>query len=177
MKSTKSASRYAKALLEIAIEQNKVEQISGDMSYLLEANNETLDFQLLLNSPVINSDKKIAIFNEIFGQFEDVSLSFIKLITKNRRESILPTIAKSFEEQVKEYKGIVPVTLVSATQLDENVKSSILKKIEGTVKGQLEVKEMIDESLIGGFIIRMGDKQIDASIANQFNNLKQRLTR
>ena len=53
------------------------------MSYLLEANNETLDFQLLLNSPVINSDKKIAIFNEIFGQFEDVSLSFIKLITKN----------------------------------------------------------------------------------------------
>lgn len=177
MKGTKTASRYATALLEIAIEQNKLEQVASDMNYLLEANNETVDFQLLINSPVINSDKKIAIFNEIFGQFEDVSMSFIKLITKNRRESYLPTIAESFDKQLKEHKGIVPVTIISAATLDEAVKNSIISKVEGSVKGQLEVKELIDESLIGGFIVQMGDKRIDASVANQFNNLKQRLTR
>ncbi len=177
MKGTKTASRYATALLEIAIEQNKLEQIAGDMNYLLEANNETVDFQLLINSPVINSDKKIAIFNEIFGQFEDVTMSFIKLITKNRRESYLPTIAESFDKQVKEFKGIVPITITTASAIDASVRSSILAKIEGSVKGQLEVKELIDESLIGGFIVRMGDKQIDASVASQFSNLKQRLTR
>lgn len=177
MKGTKTASRYATALLEIAIEQNKLEQVASDMNYLLEANNETVDFQLLINSPVINSDKKIAIFSEIFGQFEEVSMSFIKLITKNRRESYLPTIAASFDKQLKEYKGIVPVTIISATPLDSSVKSAILGKVEGSAKGQLEVKELIDESLIGGFIVRMGDKQIDASVASQFNNLKQRLTR
>lgn len=177
MKGTKTAGRYAKALLEIAIEQNKVEQVAGDMSYLLEANNETVDFQLLLDSPVVNSDKKIAIFGELFGQFEDISMSFIKLIAKNRRESYLPAIAHSFEQQVKEYKGIVPVTIVSATPLDAAVRGGIIGKIEKSVSGQLEIKELVDESLIGGFIVRMGDKQIDASVANQLNNLKQRLTR
>lgn len=177
MKSTTAASRYAKALLELAIEQNKVEQVAGDMNYLLEANKETVDFQLFLNSPVVNAEKKIAVFRELFGQFEEVSLAFIQLITKNGRESFLPTIAESFDRQLKEHKGIVPVKLVTAAPLDASVKAAILTKVEGTVKGQLEVTEVIDENIIGGFIIQIDDKQIDASISSQINKLKQRLTR
>ncbi len=80
MKGTKVAGRYATALLELAIEQNKIEQVSADMKYLLEANNETRDFQLLLDSPIVNATKKIAIFEEVFGQFEELSMSFVKLI-------------------------------------------------------------------------------------------------
>lgn len=177
MKGTKVASRYAKALLELAIENNTIDQVLGDMNYLLSANNETRDFQLFLNSPIIKADKKIAIFAELFDQFETVSKSFIELITKNGRESLLPEIAASFNAQVKEYKGIVPITLISATALDSATKDSILAKVSARVSGQLEVTEQIDPSLIGGFIVRMDDKQIDASIASQFNNLKQRLTR
>lgn len=177
MRSTKAASRYAKALLELAIEHDKVDQIAGDMHYLSEVSSETKDFQQLLNSPVIKADKKIAIFNELFGQFEDVSSMFVKLITKNGREYMLHVIAESFDQQVKAYKGIVPVTLISAKPLDKATKEKILDKVRESVKGTLEVKELIDESLIGGFIVRMDDKQIDASISNQFNNLKQRLTR
>lgn len=177
MKGTKVAARYATALLELAIEQNKIESVSADLKYLLEANNETRDFQLLLDSPIVKGDKKIAIFAELFGQFEDLTMSFVKLITENGRESYLPGIAEAFDAQVKEYKGIVPVTLISATALEDSTKATILAKVENSVKGQLEVTELIDESLIGGFIVRMGDKQIDASVASQFNNLKQRLTR
>ena len=109
MKGSKVASRYATALLEIAIEQNKIDQISGDMQFLLETSKETRDFQLLLDSPIVKRDKKIAIFTEIFGQFEDASMSFLKLITENGRENFLPSIAQAFDIQVKEYKGIVPV--------------------------------------------------------------------
>jgi F-type H+-transporting ATPase subunit delta len=177
MKGSKVAARYATALLELAIEQNKIEQISGDMKFLLETNNETRDFQLLLDSPIVKGDKKIAIFSELFGQFEDVSMSFVKLITENGRESYLPSIAEAFDVQLKEHKGIVPVTLISAVQLDASTKKIILDKVDKSISGQLEVTELIDESLIGGFIVRMGDKQIDASVASQFNDLKQRLTR
>ncbi len=176
-KGTKVATRYATALLELAIEQNKVDQIAGDMNYLLEVNDETRDFQLLLDSPIVKADKKIAIFGEIFGQFEDLTMSFVKLITENGRENYLPGIAEMFDEQVKTYKGIVPVTLITATQMEESTKRTILDKVDKNIEGQLEVTELIDESLIGGFIVRMGDTQIDASIASQFNNLKQRLTR
>jgi len=177
MKGSKIAGRYATALLELSIEQNKVDQVLADMKYLLEVNNETRDFQLLLDSPIVKGDKKIAIFEELFGQFEEVSTSFVKLITNNGRESYLPTIAEAFDAQVKEHRGIVPITIISAVPLANSIKEIILEKVEKGVNGKLEVTELIDSSLIGGFIVRMGDKQIDASVASQFNDLKQRLTR
>lgn len=177
MKSTKVAYRYAKSLLEIALEQKNVDSVLGDMKFLLQTNNETRDFELLIASPIINADKKIEIFEKIFDQFEAVSMNFVKLIIKNGREESLPEIARSFEAQVKEFKGIVPITIVTATAMDKATKTKIVAKVQETVKGELEIEEKIDASLIGGFMVRMGDKQIDASIANQFNNLKQRLTR
>lgn len=177
MKSTKVAARYAKALLELAIEQKKVDSVLGDMQFLLQTNNEAHDFELLIASPIIKADKKISIFKLVFEQFEELSMSFVELITKNGRESILPAIAESFEAQVKEHKGIVPMTLVSAAPLDAATKDAILAKVQSGVNGTLEITEVIDEKLIGGFVVKMGDTQIDASIASQFNNLKQRLTR
>ncbi len=177
MKSTKAASRYAKALLELAIEKNLVDQVAGDMKYLAEVSADNRDFELLLTSPVIKADKKISIFESLFGQFEEVTTMFLNLVTKKGRESLLPNIAWSFDMLVKEYKGIVSVQLVSATKLNDATRKLILEKVGASVEGELEINEIIDESLIGGFIVRMGDKQIDASISSQFNNLKQRLTK
>lgn len=177
MKSTKVASRYAKALLEIAIEQGKVDSVSGDMQFLAETNRETRDFELLIGSPIVNADKKIAIFEKVFEQFETVSMAFIRLITKNGREYLLPAIAESFEAQVKEHKGIVPITLISAAPLDAATRDNLLAKVKEGVSGTFEVTEKIDEDLIGGFVVRLGDMQIDASVSSQLNNLKQRLTR
>ncbi len=177
MKSTKVASRYAKSLLEIALEQNNVDAVLGDMKFLIQTHDETRDFGIMIDSPLINADKKISIFELIFDQFEETSMKFVKLITKNGREDVLPEIARSFEAQVKEHRGIVPIVITSAVKLDESTKQKIVAKVQQTVKGELEIEEKIDPSLIGGFIVRMGDLQLDASIANQFNNLKQRLTR
>ena len=102
---------------------------------------------------------------------------FIDLITRNRREYMLVEIAQSFSTQLKAYRGIVPITLISAVQLDSATKEKIFDKVRASVTGVLEINEIIDPSLIGGFIIRMDDKQIDASISSQLSNLKQRLTR
>jgi F-type H+-transporting ATPase subunit delta len=177
MNSTKAASRYAKALLELAIEQGNLEKISSDMAYLYKICKEEKDFVILLNSPVIKSDKKITIFKSLFGDFDRLSSMFIDLIAKNRREYMLGQIADSFEAQLKAHDGIVPVTLLSAKALATKTKDAIMGKISASVDGKLEVNEVIDESLIGGFIVRMDNKQIDASVSTQFKNLKQRLTR
>lgn len=177
MKGKKSASRYAKALLELAVEGNKTERVSEDMQALSAARKETRDFQLFLDSPVINPEKKNNIFRELFGYFDPLTFSFIELITKNGREYMLPEIAESFISQLKAHQGIVPVTLISPKPLDENTKKAILAKVQATVEGKLELEEQTDPSLLGGFIVRMGDTQIDASVANQLKNLKQRLTR
>ena len=177
MKSTKVASRYAKALLEIAKEQNKVSSVLKDMNFILQINKTTNDFESLISSPIISAEKKNETFEKVFDQFEDVSKSFVKLITDNRRESSLPSIAQSFILQVKDYEGITPITITSAIPLDKSVRDIIVTKIQNSVKDKLEIKEQIDESLIGGFVVKMGDMEIDASISNQFNNLKKRLVR
>jgi F-type H+-transporting ATPase subunit delta len=177
MKSTKVATRYAKALLELAVDNNKVDSVLGDMQFLLQVNNDTRDFEMLISSPIVKSDKKLSIFKLIFEQFEEETMSFVELVTKNRRENYLPAIATAFEAQVKEYKGIVPMTLVSAVPLDATTKAAIVAKVQSGIQGTLEIEEVIDEELIGGFVVKMGDIQIDASVASQFNNLKQRLTR
>lgn len=178
MKGTKAAVRYAKALLELALEQNIADQVENDLKYLQSVNNEAKDFEVVLQSPVINTDKKIAIFHDLFGQFEKLTTMFIDLIAKNRREALLPEIANSYINQLKAHRGIVPMTLVSATALDHATKDHILAKLQGGFPGKtLEVAEKIDQNLIGGFVITMNDWQIDASVANQLNNLKQRLTR
>jgi len=177
MKNTKVATRYARALLELSIEQKNLDSVLGDMNVLAATIRNSREFELLLSNPIVKADKKIQIFQEAFEQFEKTTLSFVVMITNNRRESILGDIAETFEALVKEHRGIVPMTLTSAVALDASTRDQIVAKVQATVDGRLEVKEHIDESLIGGFVIRMGDHQIDASVANQLNNLKQRLTR
>lgn len=177
MKGTKAASRYAKALLELAIDANQVDAVLNDMKYLSVVSGDSREFQLLVQSPIVNSDKKIAIFRELFGQFQKISTQFIELITRKGRESVLSEIAASFETQVNNYKGISPITITSAVPLSETAKNNILSKVQETVSGTLEVIEKIDPTLIGGFIVRMDDKQIDASVSSQLESLKQQLTK
>ena len=173
MKSNKSAVRYAKALLELSLEHNKVELIEADILQLLKVAHETHDFQVFLNSPLINIDKKIAVIKQIFPEFNKTTSDFLALVTNNGRESVIIDFAKQFIAQLKAHRGIVPITIISAQQLEESTKQSILSKISGSITGTPEIKEEIDATLIGGFIVRMGDHQIDASVASQLQRLKQ----
>jgi F-type H+-transporting ATPase subunit delta len=177
MKNSKVATRYARAFLDLAIEQKNLDSVLGDMNVLSATCKDSHEFMLLLTSPVVKPDKKIAIFEQAFEQFEKMTLSFMALITKNGREDLLADIAAAFDAQVKEHRGIIPITLTSATKLEGATKDAIIAKVQASVDGQLEIEEKIDESLIGGFMVQMGDTRIDASVSSQLNNLKQRLTR
>lgn len=176
MKGTKAAIRYAKSLLDLALEKGNLDSVAGDMNFFSQTLENNPELGRLLNSPIIEGGKKIEVFKSVFGQFEPVTMSFFELVTTNGREGVLPQIAKTFEAEVKAHKGIVPIELVTAVALDDATRKTILAKVDEHVTGTLEVKETIDAELIGGFIVKMGDKQIDASVSNQLNNLKQRLT-
>lgn len=174
MKGTLVASRYAKSLLDLSIEQNSVEKVNNDMVSLSEICAESKDFVNLLNNPIIHATKKVDVFNALFeSKMEAISVSFLNLITKNNRANILPVIAKSFIKLYKEYKGIVDVIITSAEPLDTGTKTKILDKIKPIVKGDIVLVEKIDPALLGGFIVNIEDKQIDASVASQLTNLKK----
>jgi len=175
MKSTKSAIRYAKALLELSIENSNLEDVSSDMKRIVESSMETNDFKVFLNSPVIKTDKKIEIMKVLFVGFESLTMSFIDLITKNKREYLLVEIAEAFLYLLKKHQQIVPVSIKSAQKLEKGTLDQILNKLKSHVTGDFEVTEEVDESLIGGFIVRMDDKQIDASVLTQLNRMKQEL--
>lgn len=177
MKNTKVAARYARALLDLAIEQKNLDSVLGDMQVFSATVKDSREFELLLSNPIVKADKKIEIFKLAFEPFEKTTQEFIALITNNGREAMLGDIAEAFEAQVKEHRGIVPMTITSATELDASTRDAIIAKVQSSVEGKLEVEEKVDESLIGGFVVRMGDYRIDASVASQLNNLKQRLTR
>jgi F-type H+-transporting ATPase subunit delta len=111
----------------------------------------------------------------LFIGFEKLSMSFIELITKNKREYLLIEIAEAYIYLLKKHQNIVPVSIRSARKLEKGTLDEILNKMKSQGEGDFELSEEVDESLIGGFIVRMDDKQIDASVLTQLNRMKQEL--
>jgi len=177
MEGLKVASRYAQSLIELADENKVTDAVLNDMELLLTTTNGNKDFHVFLNSPLIKADKKNNVFDKLFGDFQEITKRFIHLLTKNNREMILPIIAEEFITRLNTIRGIVPLTITSAVKLDETVKATILERLNKHIEGSIELTEKVDESLIGGFVVRMGDTRIDASIAHQLNEMKQRLIR
>ena len=176
MKSTKSAVRYATALLELSVEQNAIDAVLSDMEKITNVANTSREFVVFLNSPVIKTDKKLTIIDKLFPKLNPLSSAFISLLTMNGRAPILHYIAASFVSLVEQHRGIVSGTITSAIALDEVNRKKILEKLSSMFPGKLKLTENTDHSLIGGFVVTIGDKQIDSSISKKFKNLRQELT-
>lgn len=172
MRETKVAVRYAKSLISLALEQGKLEEANTDMNTLVQTCKSSPDLQAMLNSPVIMSDKKISVLKAIFGaHLRELTMSFIVLMANKKREYLLSEIAEQFNNQYREILGIVRVEVTSAVALDDNIRSQIRARIGGDKT--IEFVEKIDASLIGGFIVKVGDKQFDGSISRSISNLKK----
>ncbi|HMY85044.1 MAG: ATP synthase F1 subunit delta [Saprospiraceae bacterium] len=172
------ASRYAKSLLDLAIDQKKTEAVRGDMAVFKEAL-KSRDLVLLLKSPIIFPDKKIAALRAVFeGKLDTLTMSFFDLTIKKGRESLLVDIADQFTEQYNTLFNIALVKVTSAAPLDEATTNIILDKIKGLVGSdkQIQLETALNPDLIGGFIIQYADRLYDSSVAYQLNKLKQTLT-
>lgn len=174
MKQSRATIRYAKSLLELSKEKNCIESSYNDMLFINSICLSNRDFNVLLRTPIVNTDLKIRIIKEIFSSnISSLSLSFIVLITTKKRESLLADVSSSFIRLYKNENNIKEVTVTTAIPLDEELKKEIFNFVNKENQSKIELVEKVDKSIIGGAIIRMGDKQLDASISSKLKSLKQ----
>lgn len=166
--------RYAKSLLTLAIEQNMLEEAYRDMKILADICEQNRDFVVVLRSPIVKSDKKISIIRAVAGgKLSKITDGFISIIANRRREGFLVEISESFVHQYKEYKKIATAEIISATALDDNQRKKIKEAVKNVVGREVELTEKINKDIIGGLIVRVGDKQFDGSIARKLKELKK----
>ena len=174
MKQSRVTIRYAKALFELVIEQDTLEQSYNDMVLLDKVCSESKELSLLLKSPIVKTDKKLKILEEIFGsKISKVTMSFIHIITAKKRESLLALIASSFITLYKAHNKIETATVITAAPLDEALIAEVITFIKKHGDDNVELTEKVDSTIIGGAIIRMGDKQLDTSVSKSISELRQ----
>lgn len=168
------ARRYAAALFDVATEKNCLEAVFSDMVLLSDVSKANRDFTRMLHSPIINVDKKTAILTSLFsGKVQTISLQFMVLITRKRRESIVDFIAEAFVAQYKAFKNIQVITVLTAQPLSDANRKEILASVAKTVTGTIELVEKVDPKLIGGYKLLYNNMVYDATVAKQIQNFKR----
>lgn len=173
MQNPRLASRYAKSLIGLAMEQNQLETVLGDMQFIQAVCKSNRDVVNMLRSPVIKGGIKQKVFAAISaGKVGELTTAFVRLLTNKGREGNLPEIADAFIKQYKDHKGIKTVKLTTAGPISEELKMAILGKVH-TDHANVEMETVVDENLIGGFIMQTGDQMVDASIAYDLKAIKK----
>ncbi len=168
------ASRYAKSLIDLAIETKQLETVRKDMQLIKDVCLSNGDFVNLLESPIVKTDKKMAIFKTIFdGKISVTTQAFLNIIAVKKREGYIDDIANAFDDLYKLHLKITTVKVESATKLDETMKKQILQVVKSKITGEIELIEIINPELIGGFILKINDTQIDQSVRRKLNDLRK----
>ncbi len=172
------AHRYAKSLLDLAVEKNCLDAVLADMQLIDNICTKSPDFTSMLRSPVISGDKKLSIINQILkAHINNFTSLFLNLIVSKGRELNLPEIAIAFTEQYNELKNIRTVKITTASAMTPAVADSIQGKVASYLpKGTIDLKTEVNEELIGGFVLEFENKQYDASVRKSLNDLRTRIT-
>lgn len=173
MPNPRLASRYAKSLIDLAIEKGQLEQVYADMQWLNAVCKGNRDFVNMLKSPIINSDTKRKIVEAVVkGSVSEMTNGFNSLLVAKGRESFLPEIVTAFISAYKEYKNIKIVKLTSATALSDAMRTAIVEQVKRSAGFEkIELEEKVDPEIIGGFVLQIGDKLVDASIAYDLRSI------
>ena len=173
--STRVAGRYAKSLIDLAVERGNLQSVVGDMESLNQAM-KNRDLYLMLKSPIINADKKESIMKILFGEtFDDVTMAFINICITKNREDILPEIAADFIAEYKKMQGITTIKVTTAAPLSKEALETLRTKLidSSMTAKNVEIETIVNPDLIGGYVIEFGDKLYDASVAHKLESLKK----
>lgn len=173
--SSKAGARYAKSLLDLSKEQSTVEEVKNDMVFFEQVVDDNSELEAILKNPIVPLDKKQGILQGIFGgKVHAITASFLKLVVNKGRSAILYDTAKQFVQQYNEINGIVTAEVTSASPLTDANKAEVISLVKKELNAsQVLIKEKVNADLIGGFILKVGDRQFDASIASGLTKLKK----
>ena len=168
------AARYAKSLLDLAQDQGLTETMHKDMQFFKKTVDQSRPLLLMLKNPIVRAEKKSAVLRAVFAnRVSPVTMSFFQIIANKNREPIMDAIADEFIIQYNRLKGTERATIITTMPLTDALRQKftaiVLKKTGGKV---VELEEKIDPKLIGGYVLRLGDRQIDGSIRSQLNELR-----
>ena len=168
------AKRYAKALFGLAMEMNNLEEVRKDMELIFDVYKQNKDFRLILDAPIVSIDKKKAVLNSLFKKHvNEITLRYLMIILRKRREAYLGNIAEQFISLYKEFKSIIIVHLQTAAEIDDTIRNKVIKLLEDQTKGNIELHEAVKKEIIGGFILTYDDKKYDDSISTQLQLLRR----
>jgi F-type H+-transporting ATPase subunit delta len=168
------AFRYAKSLIDLAQEKGLTEDIHNDMQFFKQTVDENRSLLLMLQNPVVRVDKKTAVLNAVFSaRLNPMTMDFIHIIDRKHRESIMDAIADEYIRLYNKLKGIQRASVTTTTPLTDALREEFKAMVaNATGANSVELEERIDQKLIGGYVLRLGDRQIDASLRNQLNDIK-----
>lgn len=168
--------RYSKAFFTLAKDKGLTEELRRDARLISDVCATSSDFNLLLESPIIKTSQKIKAINSIFtGKVNRLSLNFLVLITENNREKNIPGIFRNLEDLYRREEGIKTAVLTTAQPLDFSMIQQIKEMLEKEFHSKVELGQKVNDQLIGGFVLRVDDKQYDASISTQLKKIKEQL--
>jgi F-type H+-transporting ATPase subunit delta len=176
MNESKISVRYAKALFELGKEQQLIDTVIKDIQLVDELCKTSSDFWLMLESPVVKTSHKRSSIKLIFGdKINEISLKFLDLVVQNRREGYWKNISRNFLALCRKDQGIVSAKLTLAKSIDELSKKNLNDLLAKSFNAKIEMEEVLDEDIIGGFVLRIEDQQLNASVSYQLNQIKREL--
>lgn len=168
--------RYAKALFEIAEEQNLVDTIKADMESIMVLAKESREFAQLLESPVIGTAQKETVLGEVLSNsLHEYSLKFVLLITQNKREKYLQDIARSFLDMYFKKQGIRQASITFPAEVSQEKIDQIKTHLEKQLDATIELTTKIDPAIMGGMILRIDDQQVDGSVSGKLRRIHTHL--
>ena len=175
MQGNRAAARYAKALLGLAKDKNVTREVNEDMILISETIKNSDDLRVFLKSPVIKNVMKKNALLEIFGSVNGMTSGLFQILIENNRLDILPLVADNYKRLYNELNGVQVAKVTTAIPLTPELETKIQQKVKELTGNEAKIENIIDESIIGGFILRVGDIQYNGSVGAQLKNLKREL--
>lgn len=173
MASTRAAQRYAKALLELAQEKNCLKEVSTDISLIKQTLYSSKDLKLALKNPVIKPSQKKEVLQQVFSNTHQITKELFNVLIANSRIDSLDLVADQFQKLANKLNNITEAQVITAETLSPEMREKVMQKLAKLTKSEIKLSEKINKDILGGFILRIGDIQYDASIAGKLNALKQ----
>ncbi|MWB93828.1 ATP synthase F1 subunit delta [Flavobacterium sp. GA093] len=176
MASTRAAIRYAKAILDLANSKGVAEAVNNDMKVIASTIESNLELSTFIQSPTVKVEVKESALLEVFANVNGVTKGLFHLLFENKRFEILEAIATEYKMLFDVINGVEVATVTTAIPMDAALEAKVLAKIATLSDKKITIENIVDASIIGGFILRIGDKQYNASVANRLQVLKRELS-
>jgi len=176
MSGARAAIRYAKAILSLATDKKSAESVNNDMKLMANTMSENIELNDVLTNAVIKAEVKKAVLLKIFPKLNSISTDLFDVLITNKRVDILPEIAIQYSVLFDAVNGKEKAKVTTAIPMSKELEAKVLDKVRELTNKEVTLENIVDESIIGGFILRVGDKQYNASISNKLNKLKREFT-